>query len=248
MSILCLFASGHPHDGQYPPQTERRPERLVGGAGQLVECPSQYQPPWTPLEHEIAILRRRDTLHPDRSWVPTTVDFQAEATRQAGGGSAVGVGSYQAFISAISRASGLQRVLYFGHGSYDELRFGTNSALTLASAQALVTTDLSGFFQQSGEIDLYCCNTGYNPQFLNIIAQKWRVNVAGTASGVRWRVDYTGEIHQNPQVIYRGVYRSGTWRANPNDMSLPPLGAHASPSRQQSGTSAAPTRGPGGRR
>ena len=39
MSILCLFASGHPHDGQYPPQTERRPERLVGGLGNLWNAP-----------------------------------------------------------------------------------------------------------------------------------------------------------------------------------------------------------------
>ena len=88
MSILCLYATGHPHEGQYPRQTAPRPERFQG-AGVLVECPPQYQPPWTPIEHEIAIARHRDTLHPDRDWVPTSLDFEAEARRQAGGGRAV---------------------------------------------------------------------------------------------------------------------------------------------------------------
>lgn len=251
MSILVLYASGHPHEGQYPPQTEPRPERLEEGAYQNVQCPPEYQPPWTPIEHEIAIVRHRDTLHPERVWVPTTLDFQAEAARQASGGRPVGVASYDAFLNQIrvaGTARPLQRVLFFGHGADNELRFGSNSAISTGLIQSRPTTDLSSCFLPGGEIDLYCCNTGQDQQFLIVLAEKWRVNVAGTAGGIRWRMDYEGEIHQNPRITYRGVFRSGTWGPNPSDTSLPTLGVHASPSGLQSRAPAGSAAGFGRRR
>jgi hypothetical protein len=205
MARLVMFSNGHPYSGQYRDNSRQ-----------------------TALEVEI---QRAETDFPS-GWVPTSVDFQEEASRHSP--SPTRVVSIDEFIGTIQTFGPLpagaqprpqprrrqpppvlDAVYFFGHGSSNAICFSSGVWHHMDYFLGRVD-DLSPHFSREGTIHLYVCGRG-GAALHQALADHWRVKVRAPLTDLRWvlGIDHNVTPHT---VTYRGLDRQ-----NRNDTTLPNL-------------------------
>lgn len=183
MSTLVMYASGHPR------LYSTDEEEIAAVTGEAAGAGGR--------------LGTIDPEDPAVHWWPSTLDFREEARRHARRPSAIG--SLRQFIRTIRRQHNLDQAMFFGHGGRDLLKFGDTVYVRSADFRALGNADLSGHFTSSGSIILYACNAAYTEDFMQAMADAFRVRVCGFRNGVRWNIGYDGQ-RPNRTITSRGVH------------------------------------------
>ncbi|MBP1649624.1 MAG: hypothetical protein H6Q30_3069 [Bacteroidetes bacterium] len=149
-------------------------------------------------------LQVGDPQNPCQRWWPWSVDFREEAARRAGRSRPVAVSSWKQLVVAIQKQGGrsrLDRVLWFGHGSGAELKFGGGQVL---GKDAMDTVgSVAQYFSSDGKLILYACNIGggQSRSFFQSLANRLGIQVCGFSNGVRWSVSWDARR----RIIKRGI-------------------------------------------